>query len=213
MKNRVTTFDELVERARALEPTTLEVNAVLAHVSTSPPRTRRRLRRPSWRLTAAVLAVAVGAPATALAVSKLISPGQVANSLPAGAFLLRGTQPTCTTVAAGSVYRCTLAIRPHREPGQANWTGNNEPTVGADKRVSGACVAQNAPGTVWTCYVGQAAVDHKLILSKQQAYASQPWYVAHCVKRQADQTASEKRECAGVGLVYLGAYLSGPGVG
>jgi hypothetical protein len=55
---------------------------------------------------------------------------------------------------------------------------------------------------VWTCYIGQAAVDHKLILSKQQAYASQPWYVAHCTKRQADQTrAFEKRECTGVGLV------------
>ena len=117
MKNRVTTFDELVERARALEPTTLEVNAVLARVSTSPPRPPRRLRRPSWRMTAAVLAVAVGAPATALAVSKLISPGQVANSLPAGAFLLRGTKPTCTTVTAGSVYRCTLAIRPASRAG------------------------------------------------------------------------------------------------
>ena len=213
MKNPATTFDELVERSRALQPTTLEVNEVLARVSTPRPRPRRRVRRPRWRVTAAVLAVAVGAPATALAVSKLISPGQVANSIPAGAFLLRGTKPTCTTVTAGSEYRCTLANRPHQEPGQARWTGNNEPTVDATKRVSGACVAQNAPGTVWTCYIGQAAVDHKLILSKQQAYASQPWYVAHCIKHQADQTAFEKRECAGVGLVYLGSYLPDPGVG
>jgi hypothetical protein len=213
MKNPATTFDELVERSRALQPTALEVNEVLARVSTSPQRPRRHLRRPRWRVTAAVLAVAVGAPATALAVSKLLSPGQVANSIPAGAFLLRGTKPTCTTVTAGSEYRCTLAIRPHRESGPASWTGNNEPTVDANKRVSGACVAQNAPGTVWTCYTGQAAVDHKLILSKQQAYALQPWYVAHCIKRHADQTASEKRKCAGVGLVYLGSYLPGPGVG
>jgi hypothetical protein len=213
MKNPAMTFDELVERSRALQPTTLEVNEVLARVSTSPRRPRRRLRRPRWRVTAAVLAVAVGAPATALAVSMLISPGQVANSLPAGSFYLRGTKPTCTTVAAGSEYRCRLANRPHREPGQAVWTGNNEPTVDANKRVSGACVAQNAPGSVWTCYVGQAAVDHKVILSKQQAYASQPWYVAHCLKRQADQTAFGKRECTGVGLVYLGSYLPGAGVG
>jgi hypothetical protein len=213
MKSPAMTFDELVERSRALQPTTLEVNEVLARVSTSRPRPRRRLRRPRWRVTAAVLAVAVGGPATALAVSNLISPGQVANSIPAGAFLLRGTKPTCTTVIAGSKYRCTLANRPHRERGQASWTGNNEPTVDANKRVSGACVAQNAPGTVWTCYIGQAAVDHNLILSKQQAYASQPWYVAHCIKRQADQTAFEKRKCDGVGLVYLGSYLPGPGVG
>jgi hypothetical protein len=213
MKNPAMTFDELVERSRALQPTTLEVNEVLARVSTSRPRPRRRLRRPRWRATAAVLAVAVGGPATALAVSNLISSGQVANSIPAGAFLLRGTKPTCTTVTAGSEYRCTLANRPHQERGQSTWIGNNEPTVDANKRVSGACVAQNAPGTVWTCYIGQAAVDHKLLLSKQQAYASQPWYVAHCTKRQADQTAFEKRECDGVGLVYLGSYLPGPGVG
>jgi hypothetical protein len=47
----------------------------------------------------------------------------------------------------------------------------------------------------------------------RRSYASQPWYVAHCIKRQADQTAFEKRGCAGVGLVYLGSYLPGPGVG
>jgi hypothetical protein len=213
MNNAAMTFDELVERARALQPTPVEVNEVLGRVSRSPVRPQRRLRRPSGRVTAAVLAVAVGAPATALAISKLISPGQVANSLPAGSFYLRGTKPTCTAVVAGSAYRCTLANAPHHVPGQPDWTGNNEPTVDANKRVSGACVAQNAPGTVWTCYVGQAAVDHKLILSKQQAYASQPWYVAHCIKRQADQTASEKHQCAGVGLIYLGSYLPGPGVG
>jgi hypothetical protein len=213
MKSPAMTFHELVERSRALQPTTLEVNEVLARASTSRRRPRRRLRRPRWRVTAAVLAVAVGAPAAALAVSNLISPGQVANSIPAGSFYLRGTKPTCTTVAAGSEYRCTLASRPHQFPGQAVWTGTNEPTVGANERVTGACVAQNAPGTVWTCYIGQAAVDHKVILSKQQAYASQPWYVAHCVKRQAKQTASEKRKCTGIGLVYLGSYLPGGGVG
>ena len=213
MKNPAMTFDELVERSRALQPSTLEVNEVLARVSTGSRRPPRRLRRPRWRVTASVLAVAIGVPATALAVSNLISPGQVANSIPAGAFLLRGTKPTCTPVVAGSEYRCTLAIRPHQELGQPSWTGNNEPTVDANKRVSGACVAQNAPGTVWTCYVGQAAVDHKVIFSKQEVYARLPWYVAHCVKRKANQTAAVKRECAGIGLVYLGAYLPSPGVG
>ena len=141
----------------------------------------------------------------------MISPGQVARSLPAGSFYLRGTEPTCKAVTAGSEYRCTLARQPKRAPGTRNWAGANEPTVDATKHINGACVAQNADGNVWACFVGQAAVDRKLILSKQQAYASQPWYVAHCTKPQADQTAAEKRACTGIGLVYLGSYLPGGG--
>ena len=61
------TFDELVERARALRPTAFEVDEVLTRVASSPPRSRRGLRQPRWRTAAAVLAIAVGVPATALA--------------------------------------------------------------------------------------------------------------------------------------------------
>lgn len=213
MNTPAMTFDELVQRARALEPSTFEVNDVVTRVWTSPRRPRRRVRQPGWRAVAAVLVIAVGAPATALAVSSLTGPGQVAHSLPAGSFYLKGTEPTCTTVTAGSVYRCTLAERPRPYPGAASWTGTNEPTVDATKHVNGACLAQNAGGSVWVCYVGQAAVDHELILSRQQAYASQPWYVAHCTKPRASQTVFERRECTGNHLIYLGSHLPVAGVG
>jgi hypothetical protein len=45
----------------------------------------------------------------------------------------------------------------------ADWTGTVEPTVDATKHVNGGCRAQNAAGTDWECYVGQAAVQQKII--------------------------------------------------
>jgi hypothetical protein len=44
-----------------------------------------------------------------------------------------------------------------------DWTGTVEPTVDATKHVNGGCRAQNADGTDWECYIGQAAVTQKII--------------------------------------------------
>jgi hypothetical protein len=41
--------------------------------------------------------------------------------------------------------------------------GTVEPTVDATKHVNGGCRSVNAAGTHWRCYIGQAAVDHKII--------------------------------------------------
>jgi hypothetical protein len=44
-----------------------------------------------------------------------------------------------------------------------DWSGTVEPTVDATKHVNGGCRAQNASGTEWECYIGQAAVQHGII--------------------------------------------------
>ena len=118
-------------------------------------------RRPRRRLIAAALAAAVLVPAAAVAEAKLISNGDVANSLPAGTLSLAGTDPTCTTVKDGVEYHCVLAKAP--APEVSDWNGTVEPTVDKTKHVNGGCRSLNSAGTTWECYLGQAAVDQKII--------------------------------------------------
>jgi hypothetical protein len=119
---------------------------------------RRRLRR---RLTIAVAVLAVAIPGAAVAAAHFISNGDVARSLPAGTLSLAGTDPTCTTVAERIEYHCVLAKAP--APEVSDWRGTVEPTVDASKHVNGGCRSLNSAGTEWECYLGQAAVDQKII--------------------------------------------------
>ncbi len=120
-------------------------------------------RRP--RVIAAVLAAAVAAPGIALAAGAFDSPAQVARSIPAGTLALLGTNPTCTTVTAGVEYHCILASVPSDAGGPlpGAWKATVEPTVDAAHRVNGGCRAQNAAGTEWLCYIGEAAVREQII--------------------------------------------------
>ena len=113
------------------------------------------------RIIAAAVAVAVLVPAAAVAGAKLISNGDVANSLPAGTLSLAGTDPTCTTVTDGVEYRCVLAKAP--APEVSDWNGTVEPTVDKTKHVNGGCRSLNSAGTTWECYLGRAAVDQQII--------------------------------------------------
>ena len=47
--------------------------------------------------------------------------------------------------------------------GVPQWLGTVEPTVDATKHVNGGCRAQNEAGTDWECYIGQTAVQQKII--------------------------------------------------
>jgi hypothetical protein len=120
--------------------------------------THRRSRR---GIVAAAVAAVVLVPAAAVAGAKLISNDEVANSLPAGTLSLAGTDPTCTTVADGVEYRCTLAKAP--APEVSDWKGTVEPTVDRTKHVNGGCRSLNSAGTTWECYIGRAAVDQQII--------------------------------------------------
>jgi hypothetical protein len=118
-------------------------------------------RGPRRGIIAAVVAAVVLVPAAAVAGAKLISNGDVAKSLPAGTLSLAGTDPTCTTVKDGVEYRCVLARPP--APEVSDWKGTVEPTVDQTKHVNGGCRSLNSAGTSWECYLGQAAVDQKII--------------------------------------------------
>ena len=81
--------------------------------------------------------------------------------MPAGALVLAGTEPSCTTVVQDVEYRCVLAHAPGTE--LSDYLGTVYQTVDATQHVNGGCRSLNHTGTTWECYIGQAAVDQKII--------------------------------------------------
>lgn len=124
-----------------------------------PARAHRR------RMVAALAVAVIAIPSAAVAANALLSPSQVAQSIPQGTLALLNTHPTCTTVTAGVEYDCTLRSVPSDQggpmPGQ--WMGTVEATVDATKHVNGGCRSVNAAGTRWHCYIGEAAVRQQII--------------------------------------------------
>lgn len=135
----------------------------------------RRLSRLRIAVVAAVLAVAtVG---TALG-ARLLTESDVERYLPQGSVVFIGTDPQCTAVDEGTVYRCRLVRTPSRmtvtgENGEPAFRGTKFGTVDDDDRVNGGCVALNQPGTDWLCYLGERAVAEDVIdagvLGRKQA--------------------------------------------
>lgn len=153
MTTTTQTDDRLAELGDALQRAArADVRAAAAHV-------RRRRRR----LVAAAIAAAVLVPGAAVAANELLSPDEVARSLPAGTRFLVGTDPTCTTVRANVEYDCTTARTPVGEIAPGQFKGTVEPSVDDSRRVNGGCRALDANGRHWRCYVGQEAVRQKII--------------------------------------------------
>jgi hypothetical protein len=126
--------------------------------------TRRRGRaRVSRRAGLALVAAAIAVPGAAVAATQLLSADDVARSMPAGTLMLQGTEPKCTVVHDQVEYRCTLTRAPHGELAPGTMKGTVEPTVDSKDTVNGGCRSLNANGTEWSCYLGQAAVDQKII--------------------------------------------------
>ena len=144
---RLSRLGEAVERAAE------------ADLARTRPRPARRFAR--RRLAVVALALVVAAPGVALATTRLIGNGEVARSLPAGTLSLAGTEPTCTAVKQDVEYHCLLARAP--APEISDWKGTVEPTVDATKHVNGGCRSLRSDGTEWECYIGQAAVDQRIV--------------------------------------------------
>jgi hypothetical protein len=127
----------------------------------------RRPRRVTRRLGIVLAVLAIGIPGVAIGADYFISNDDVAQSLPAGTLALAGTEPTCTVVTKGIEYHCTLAKAPAIEvtdaQGNPAWKGTVEPSVDASKHVNGGCRGLTDDGLAWECYIGQAAVDQKII--------------------------------------------------
>jgi len=131
------------------------------------PVATRRARRVSRRLAVIVAVLAIGVTGVAIAADQLISTGDVAQSMPAGTLALAGTEPTCTVVTKDVEFHCVLARPPASEvtdaKGNPAWKGTVEPTADASKHVNGGCRSLRNDGLEWQCYIGQAAVDQKII--------------------------------------------------
>jgi len=131
--------------------------AVAADIGSAP-----RRRRPRRKLVFAVAILAVAVPGIAYGTSALIGTDEVAAGLPAGTRMLQGTDPHCTVVRQDVEYRCVLGRLP-ADPEVADLKGTVEPTVDRTKHVNGGCRSLRSDGRVWQCYIGQAAVDQRII--------------------------------------------------
>jgi hypothetical protein len=120
-----------------------------------------RRSRVSRRVAVLAVALAILVPGVAIAATQLIGTDEVEQSLPAGTLSLAGTEPTCTVVEQDVEYHCLLARAP--APEVADWKGIVEPTVDATKHVNGGCRSLTSDGREWQCYIGQAAVEQRII--------------------------------------------------
>jgi hypothetical protein len=140
-----------------MHTTLIDLGDALERAARADLRPHRRRRR-----IAAGAALAVLVPAAAVGASELLSTEeQVARSIPAGTLSLAGTEPACTVVHEGVEFHCTLSAPP--APEVDDWRGTVEPTVGPDKRVNGGCRSLRSDGMEWQCYLGQAAVEQRII--------------------------------------------------
>ena len=121
-------------------------------------RTPRRVPR---RLLVIAAVVIVAGTGIAIGATQLISNETVAASMPAGALWLQGTDPTCTTVTEGVEYHCVLAKHP--SDAISDWLGTVNETVDSSQHVNGGCRSLSHDGREWQCYIGQKAVDEKII--------------------------------------------------
>jgi hypothetical protein len=128
---------------------------------TVPPAAARGRRRVSRRLALSIVALAIAVPGVAIAANQLTSTSDVAQSMPAGTLALAGTEPTCTVVTKDVEFHCVLAKAP--APEVSDWKGTVEPTVDTSKHVNGGCRSLASGGKEWECYLGQTAVDQKII--------------------------------------------------
>ena len=117
--------------------------------------------RVSRRMLVTVAVVILAGTGIAIGATQLASNKSVAASLPAGTAWLQATDPSCTTVTDGVEYHCTLAKHP--SDAISDWLGTVEPTVDATKHVNGGCRSLSHDGREWQCYIGQKAVDEKII--------------------------------------------------
>jgi hypothetical protein len=91
----------------------------------------------------------------------LLNNDDVSRSIVAGGFIFQGTHPTCTVVTEGVEYHCTLDKPPL--PEISDFKGTVYETVDATHHVNGGCRGITSDGHEWECWIGEAAVQHKII--------------------------------------------------
>jgi hypothetical protein len=138
---------------------------------------RRPGRRRRVQLGLALCALVLAVPALAFATGTFDSDQEVADGLPAGYAMLEGTDPVCATLREEVEYDCVLASPPKEvgpPPGferaigefvgaPGEWKGVVIATVDETHRTNGGCRSMNEDGTDWRCFLGLAAIRHKII--------------------------------------------------
>jgi hypothetical protein len=88
--------------------------------------------------------------------------------MPSGAAIFDQTDPTCLPNPDGSSFRCTLSRPPAGD--LPTYLGAKE-VLAIDGHAAGGCIGRDATGMSWDCFIGQAAVDQKII---SQEFLGQP---------------------------------------
>jgi hypothetical protein len=120
-----------------------------------------RWRRPRGRVLLLAATLAIVIPGGAAIASALLSTHDVSQSVVAGGLIFQGTHPACTVVVEGVEYLCT--IDKPAFPMVDDFTNVAYQTVDSTQHVNGGCRSLAADGRTWRCWIGQAAVDHKII--------------------------------------------------
>jgi len=111
-------------------------------------------------LLAALVALAVP---TAVVATSLLTPREVATGMPGGSAIFTETNPTCVVVTDGVEYRCTLAHAPTMET-VPSYLGSKQLLSSPGSTISGGCIGTSADGLHWQCYIGDAAVQHGILV-------------------------------------------------
>jgi hypothetical protein len=137
--------------------------ATSADLASSPASTPKRVRRlrPRRRVVLAAAALAIILPGGGAIAAALFSTDDVSRSIVAGGFIFQGTHPDCTVVTEGVEYHCTLDRPPI--PEVTDFKGTVYQTVDATQHVNGGCRSLTSAGLEWECWIGEAAVEQKII--------------------------------------------------
>lgn len=119
----------------------------------------------SWwrrrRVVVPLVAGAIVAAGGAAAATGVFGPKEVAKGMTDTALIFAGTTAACTT-SDNVVFHCTVSHTPQGEPGVAYIKGAVY-EYAVNNVVAGGCRGEDDEGLHWTCYAGQAAVDHEVI--------------------------------------------------
>jgi hypothetical protein len=149
-----------------LSPDLVQLGDDLEHAIAADIRISTITKLPLWRRSrlAAAATIAGGvllAAAGSAAAVALLSANDVASGMPGSATVFVGTNPTCTTTDHVT-FQCTLQSAPSNDT-LLTYVGSMETFQDGSGNIAGGCIGQDAAGLIWTCYAGQAAVQHGII--------------------------------------------------
>jgi hypothetical protein len=150
----------LDELERLASPETFEGADWREVLRRARPRSLVRRRRTLGLVAAALALLCAGAGIAGVVLVRTNSEEE--HALLAGHTVFAGTRPACTNVAAME-FRCILERQPTGLRVEGSYRGTKVQTVDGNDRVDGGCIAISDDGRIWTCYVGELAVERGVL--------------------------------------------------